>query len=40
MEIFKKKNRVIAYTDGASKGNPGIGGWGAILSYNGVDKEI
>lgn len=40
MEIFKKKNRVIAYTDGACKGNPGIGGWGAILSYNGVDKEI
>ncbi len=22
------------------KGNPGIGGWGAVLSYNGVVKEI
>ncbi len=33
-------NKLIAYTDGACKGNPGIGGWGAILSYNGVEKEI
>lgn len=41
MGLFKKKeNNVIAYTDGACKGNPGVGGWGAILSYNGVDKEI
>ncbi|MED7789245.1 ribonuclease HI [Francisella sp. 19X1-34] len=40
MGIFTRKNNVIAYTDGACKGNPGIGGWGAILSYNGVEKEI
>lgn len=33
-------NKVIAYTDGACKGNPGIGGWGAILTYKGVSKEI
>ena len=28
------------YTDGACRGNPGIGGWGASLSYNGTHKEI
>ena len=31
---------VILYTDGACSGNPGPGGWGAILSYNGVEKEL
>ena len=33
-------NKLIAYTDGACKGNPGIGGWGAILSFNSKTKEI
>ena len=28
------------FTDGACSGNPGPGGWGAILSYNGVEKEL
>tara|TARA_B100000809_G_C14690834_1_gene370456 strand:- start:43 stop:489 length:447 start_codon:yes stop_codon:yes gene_type:complete len=28
------------YTDGACKGNPGIGGWGAILKYGTQIKEI
>ena len=28
------------YTDGACKGNPGIGGWGAILKYGNTTKEI
>lgn len=28
------------YTDGACSGNPGKGGWAAILIYNGVEKEI
>lgn len=28
------------YTDGACSGNPGPGGWGAILRYNGTEKEI
>lgn len=32
--------RVEIYTDGACSGNPGPGGWGAILRYNGREKEI
>lgn len=31
---------VTIYTDGACSGNPGPGGWGAILSFHGVEKEI
>lgn len=31
---------VEVYTDGACKGNPGPGGWGALLRYNGVEKEL
>jgi len=31
---------VEIYTDGACRGNPGPGGWGAILSYQGKEKEI
>ena len=31
---------VTIYTDGACSGNPGPGGWGAILSYNGAEKEL
>jgi ribonuclease HI len=34
------KKKVQIYTDGACRGNPGIGGWGATLSYNGTIKEI
>ena len=32
--------QVTIYTDGACSGNPGPGGWGAILEWNGVDKEL
>ncbi len=32
--------RVEAYTDGACSGNPGPGGWGVILRYGGVEKEL
>ena len=31
---------VEVYTDGACSGNPGPGGWGALLRYNGVEKEL
>lgn len=32
--------QVEVYTDGACSGNPGPGGWGAILRYGGVEKEL
>jgi ribonuclease HI len=32
--------RVEIFTDGACSGNPGPGGWGAILRYRGVEKEL
>jgi len=31
---------VTLYTDGACSGNPGPGGWGAILEFNGIEKEL
>ena len=31
---------VILYTDGACSGNPGPGGWGCVLIYGGVRKEL
>lgn len=33
-------NRVQVFTDGACRGNPGPGGWGAILRYGRHEKEI
>ncbi len=32
--------KVEIYTDGACQGNPGPGGWGVILRYKGVEKEL
>ena len=32
--------KVLIYTDGACSGNPGPGGWGAVLIYNEFRKEI
>jgi ribonuclease HI len=32
--------RVAIWTDGACSGNPGPGGWGAILTFNGAEKEF
>lgn len=34
------KKAVIAYTDGACRGNPGPGGWGVSLQYGGHHKEL
>ncbi len=32
--------RVEIFTDGSCSGNPGPGGWGAVLRYNGTEKRI
>lgn len=32
--------KLVIYSDGACKGNPGVGGWGAILIYGETEKEI
>jgi ribonuclease HI len=34
------KNQVEIYTDGACSGNPGPGGWGSVLLYNGHRREL
>lgn len=35
------ENKIVrVYADGACKGNPGIGGWGAVLIFKGIEKEI
>jgi ribonuclease HI len=33
-------NTILIHTDGACSGNPGPGGWGAILHWNGHEKEL
>jgi ribonuclease HI len=38
--MSKMNDVVIIYTDGACHGNPGPGGWGAILQYKGNTKEL
>ena len=35
-----KSNTVVIYTDGACSGNPGPGGWGSVLLYNGHRREM
>jgi len=32
--------QVIIYTDGACRGNPGPGGWGALIKFDSMEKEI
>ncbi len=34
------KGKVIIHTDGACSGNPGPGGWGVVMDYNGTRKEL
>lgn len=34
------KPRLEAYTDGACSGNPGPGGWGAVLQYQGLEQDF
>jgi len=38
--MSSKTKTVTIYTDGACSGNPGPGGWGALLLYGGDEKEI
>ncbi len=35
-----RSNRVVMYTDGACRGNPGPGGWGVVLNYRGNRKTL
>lgn len=35
-----KMNKVTIYTDGACSGNPGVGGWGALIKYENEEKEL
>lgn len=37
---LSEKPYVEIFTDGSCSGNPGAGGWGAVLRYNGVEKEL
>jgi ribonuclease HI len=37
---MSEKPQVTIYTDGACSGNPGPGGWGALLKYSGREKEL
>jgi ribonuclease HI len=32
--------KIEIFTDGACSGNPGPGGWGAVLRYNGIEKRL
>ncbi len=33
-------SKIVIYTDGSSKGNPGPGGWGAIIEERGTSSEV
>lgn len=36
----KQDTTVYLYTDGACKGNPGRGGWGALICYKSIEKPL
>lgn len=38
--MIEEDNYIEIFTDGACHGNPGIGGWGAILRYNKLEKSL
>lgn len=40
LTITPTSKKITIYTDGACSGNPGVGGWGAVLFYRGTKKEI
>ncbi len=39
-ELPQKLSQVVIHTDGACSGNPGPGGWGAILTFGDSEKEL
>ena len=40
VELLKNMKKVEIFTDGACSGNPGPGGWGVLLRYNGQEKVL
>lgn len=40
MTTSSSEKKVVIHTDGACRGNPGPGGWGALLRYNGTKREL
>jgi ribonuclease HI len=40
LNSLNRRKKVVIYTDGACSGNPGPGGWGAIMRCNDVEKEL
>lgn len=38
--MTEERDIVSVFPDGACRGNPGPGGWGVLISHNGVDKEL
>lgn len=40
MASAESDDRVVIHTDGACSGNPGPGGWAAVLSWRGVEREL
>ena len=40
MALNSPKKKIIIYTDGACKGNPGKGGWGVVIIDNNINKEL
>jgi ribonuclease HI len=40
MSEERNPSKVVIFTDGSCRGNPGPGGWAAVLSFNGREKEV
>jgi ribonuclease HI len=38
--VVKNTEQVIIYTDGGCDPNPGVGGWAAVMLYNGTEREL
>lgn len=38
--MIQKRQKIEIYTDGACRGNPGLGGWGVLLKRDDTEKEL